>query len=120
MDFHLHGLAVAFAAFREPRGERLCQTVRLDSKTSFKLALPRREGVIELSRAREIAHGETIEPFKRAGTVFAVDDDFNFQFAGVHPSRSIASVSVRSGSQLLFDLRRIIIRRSLAFAARVP
>jgi len=94
--------------------------VRLDSKTSFKLAFSRREGVIEVSRACEIAHGETIEPFERAGTALAVDDDFNFQFAGVHPWRSIASVSVWSGSLLLFDARRIFMGPYLAFAECVP
>src|SRR6267143_147510 len=94
MDFHLHGLAVALAAFGQPRGECLCQALRLDAKASLEQTLSCRQRVVELGRAREIAHCETIEPFERAGPAFAADNDFDFQFTGVHPPRSITFVSL--------------------------
>src|ERR1700674_1455101 len=120
MDFHLHGLAVALAAFRKPCRERLRQALRLDAKAGLKLALSGRKRVVELSRTREIAHGEAVEPFERAGPAFATNDDFDREFAGIHcgPKYSTGRVVSRETRDVVLpaqvSVRTTCVRRTRA------
>jgi hypothetical protein len=58
------------------------------------LAFSRRKCVVKLSRAGEIAHGEAIEPFERAGPAFAANDNFDRKFAGIHSGRKYSTSQV--------------------------
>ena len=120
MDFHLHGLAVRFAALGKPRRERFRQTLRLNAKASLKLALSRRKRVIELSRACEIAHREAIKPIERAGAALTTNNDFNFELARVHfgPKYSIGKAAAWITRECFLPAHLSVLH--LAFPAPVP
>src|SRR5437667_11220630 len=108
---HLNGLAIAFAALREPCGKRFGKSFRCDAKTHFHSAFASRQRVVKLDRIREVAHAEVIEPFERARSWFAANDDVHFQLPLVHTS-SITSRLGRFLYAVLFEFTRVTTQYS--------
>lgn len=82
--FNLDRLAFAFAALGQPGGEAFGETLGGEAKAGFEATVGEGKGVVEVGGVGEIAHGELIEPFERAGAALTADEDVDLEFLGVH------------------------------------
>lgn len=80
-------MAFAVAALGEPGGQALGKTLRSETKAGFKAAIGDGESVVKVGGVGEIAHGELIEPLKRARPPLAANQDVYLEFLGIHKLR---------------------------------
>ena len=85
-DFHLDGLAFAFAALGEPCSEALRETFRCETETGLDAPVRDRERVVEIGRVGEIALAELVEPVERARFFLASNEDVDRELLRVHAS----------------------------------
>lgn len=74
MNFNGDGLAIGLAALREPFAKRSSESFGMDLEAGFHLTVGNGQGVVELGRAGEVAHAESVQPIERAGFALAIDD----------------------------------------------
>jgi len=84
VDFDGDGLAVAFAALREPGAQGFGEAIGFYAEACFHFAIRYWKSVVKFRGVGEIAHAEGVEPIERAGFAFTGDDDFDAKFLRVH------------------------------------
>jgi hypothetical protein len=118
-DFDLHGMAVAFAALREPFAERNSKARGIDAETGFEPALACWQGLVEFTRAGEIPHAETVQPIERTRAPLAADDDIHLKLSRKHRQQIIAPHREPLGApRIPFPRRKML--RCLAIPFHVP
>jgi hypothetical protein len=83
-NFHLNGLAGAFASLGEPGAESGRKAFGGNVEASLEPAIGGGQGVVKFGLAGEIAHAEAVEPVERARAALAAYDDLDDEFLGVH------------------------------------
>jgi hypothetical protein len=75
-QFDTYRFSVSLSAFRKPFAHGRREARWIDAQSGFKQAFSEGQGVVEFTRASEIAHAEGVQPFERNRFPFA----FNYNF----------------------------------------
>jgi hypothetical protein len=83
-DLNNDRLPLAFAALREPNAQAFGKALRRQTKACLDFAIGEGQGIVKISRIREIPHAKLIEPIEGAGAALAANHNIYSEFLRVH------------------------------------